>query len=643
MEDLKIKEDKNFFKTIWITEDELLTQIVSEKEIGRDFVENERYKILDDLVLLRNQLNQKSKDLKRVWDTTLFNVHTALMARSYTSKKLSTKFKWDKQGWNVDRQIKMLNNALKEDFAIPDMKANRYYKDWDKFATWIWVQAKVGWDWVYKRPIWQTINPLLIIPDPAWDYFSWNYRYIWFEQIRTEQELVNEWYDVSDLKSWWNWTSSAIEMKKKSQTQQWLVSLDDKWLYDIYIHFTTVWKHKIRVFLWNDCRTILNYWKIQPWNKFEEKNPEIIKFPFAFYYRKPLRDTFFWDRPANYIRDIQLQKAEISNLRLQKMKAELFPMYLYNSDYVKGTDLSFWFNKWVPIKGLWLWWQNVNLQNIIQPIQKDLKIDTSIQVEQLLDRTVEKSTSIWEVVQWTTPDKRETLWTNQLIVSNTDVNLSLNEEIDAIWDEQLIIIWFNSYYENFTSADKKLIYASSSTWEVPISLKRIDFIYEGNLAISTETGSDSETRKRKQALAITQITPFILQDPSINNWYKRNLLRLMASAQWLTDDEIDYTIWKTIDQYKQQQENQLLIEWIRVPVDPYDDDEQHLLEMGNTEWDLEWELHRALHIDSKFKKEIQKKQTPELPPEENWNKWMLNWALNQSMWMVNSELASLNK
>lgn len=87
----------------------------------------------------------------------------------------------------------------------------------------------------------------------------------------------------------------------------------------------------------------------------------------------------------------------------------------------------------------------------MRPVQKDLRIDTSFAVEQSLDRQVEKSTSIGEVVQGTTPDRKETLGTNQLVQGNTDVNLSLNEQIHAIGDDQFVRIWFGGYYQNFTS------------------------------------------------------------------------------------------------------------------------------------------------------------------------------------------------
>tara|TARA_R110000772_G_scaffold195633_1_gene306321 strand:- start:280 stop:453 length:174 start_codon:yes stop_codon:yes gene_type:complete len=54
------------------------------------------------------------------------------------------------------------------------------------------------------------------------------------------------------------------------------------------------------------------------------------------------------------------------------------------------------------------------------------------------------------------------------------------------------------------------------TSQIPINLKRKDFIYEGNLAISIESNAQSETRKRKEAQAYQITAPLILGDESIN-------------------------------------------------------------------------------------------------------------------------------
>lgn len=621
----KISKDIiNVLKELWVSEIEVLAQIKNERADWDDYVNWLRDEIEADLILLRNQKKQKEK----IWDTTLFNVHSALVARSFQSKT-PIKFKWDKN-W-IERQIKMLNSVWNEDNQTPYMKSLRYYQYFDKFATGVSITAKVWWDWVYKRNIYQVINPLLAVPDPYWDYFTWDYRYIWFSQIKNKEQLEAEWYECEDLNTWGS-PQWALEQKWNSQTSQWLANVwQDKDIYELYLHFTHIEGRKVWVLTWASESVLLNIGFIKPGNKYEEKHPEAIKFPFSFKYWKPLRDNFFWDRPANYTRDVQIQKAIIANLRLDKMRAELYPMYIYNKDYINSKDLSFWFNKWIPVTSWFAW--PVNLWNLITPVQKDLRIDTSITVEQLMDRQVEKSTSIWDVVQWTTPKWRETLGTNQLIQSNTDINLALNEELDLIWEEQFVITWFSWYYQNFKDADTKLVYAWLGTSQIPLKLKRKDFIYEWNLAISLESSAETETRKRKTALAYQVTAPLILQDQSISESSKRETLRRIAEANWVDDESIDIEIPKTSQQRLQQMENELLNDWEWIDINPEDDDEAHLIEMWSMVLTPEAEMHQFAHIQASIQKWLQLNQTQ--------NTWLLNSISNIGTAQASQEMNTL--
>ena len=629
------KQVSTFFKDLWVEQEVVLSQVKIERENWDDYVSERRDEIEADLVLLRNQVKQKGK----IGDTTLFNNHTALLARSFHNK-VPVRFKWDKNG--IDREIKMLNSVYQEDMSTPYMKALKYYEFFDKYATWVSITGKVGWDWVYKRNKYEVINPLLAVPDPNGDYFTGNYGYIGFPSIKTKDQLSIEGYDVDDIQSWGE-TQGAIEQQRDSQVSQGLTPTEDGNLYEVYLHFTHIaqeitqdWEkttinRKVWILTTSAGSKVLNAWFVKAWNKFEEKHPEHIKFPLKFKYWKPLRDNFFGDRPANYTRDVQIQKAIIANLRLDKMRAELYPMYLYNKDYVSGKDLSFWFNKGVPVS-TGINWPQVNLQNLVSPIAKDLRIDTSITVDQLMDRQVEKSTSIWDIAQGTTPDKRETLWTNQLVVSNTDINLSLNEELDLIGEEQGVQIWFTWYYQNFTDADSKLIYAWMGTSQIPINLKRKDFIYEGNLAISIESNAQSETRKRKEAQAYIITAPLILWDESLNEWSKRHTLRRIGEANWMDLEDIDIEIPKTSQQRMQALENELLNDWEYVEINPDDDDEQHLIEMGSLILTPEAEAHQLAHIRASIKKGQQVNQSQD--------KWMLNSMNNVASAQTSSQMAN---
>ena len=325
----------------------------------------------------------------------------------------------------------------------------------------------------------------------------------------------------------------------------------------------------------NNEQVILKAGLCKAGNKEEEKDNSLIKPPFTYYYWKPRRYDPMGFRVADYVRDVQINKSKIANLRFDKMKAELYPMYLFNSDYVKGADLGFGFNKFIPFKsgvdG------QVNPQNILSPIVPNTRVDTSLTIDSTLDRQVEKSTSIGEVAQGTTTEGRETLGTNQLIQSNTDINLSLNTKLDNISEERLAQEWVKGYYINFTSADTKIIYASSGFMEMPIIIKKKDFYVEGNIKIDIETSSETEVRKNKQRLAFNQTVPLILQDPKIPDVSKRRALRRVWEINGISQDQIDEELPKLPDEVLQEQENMLLADGIYVGINPEDDDLAHLV------------------------------------------------------------------
>lgn len=119
-----------FLKEVDMDEAEILAQVRSERQDGEDFSYDYRLEIEADIKLLKNRRDKK-KDERLVGDSTLFNVHSALVARSYKAKS-QIRLKGDKNG--VEREIKMLNAALSEDNETPEMKALRYYVYDDKYA-----------------------------------------------------------------------------------------------------------------------------------------------------------------------------------------------------------------------------------------------------------------------------------------------------------------------------------------------------------------------------------------------------------------------------------------------------------------------------------------------------------------------------
>jgi len=605
--------NKNFYKKLWITEEELLRLVRTERQNSEEFSYAFKLEIEADLKLLKNKRDKK-KDEKLAWDSTLFNTHRALMARSYQSKN-TINIKWDKGNW-VEREVKMLNTVFKEDHSTSQEKAIKYYLYSDKYATWVSIKARTWWDGVYKKNKFMIVNPLTWLPQEWGDYFTGEWTYTWFFSIERIDTLEQEWFDKVDfLREYDRW---AVDTKERQQRIQWLFPQYMKEVTDVVYSFLVVNGYKIwtrtasldNVLLWADF--------IAPSSPLEEKNPEAVSFPLAFYYWNPDRDNPFGDRPANYIRDIQKLRARQLNLAVNKMEAELYPMYVYNKDYLRSSDLQFWFNKWIAIS-TWVDWANVNLDNLVRPIQKDLRLNSFLTIDPILAKNVERSTSIWDIVSGTNTQRKETLWTNNLVQTNTDINLSLNEELHDVWDEQYVKIWFGWYYQNFKWADKKLIYAGSSTSKQAILLKREDFVYQWNLNISIESNIASEDRKRKEWASAIQIYPLISAD--LNPASKVLMQRFLADRTWMPSDVMEEVITDTPQMTTQKLENDLLKQDIFVPITPNDDHEQHLIALWNTIDTAAWKAHLISHLMEFVK----------IPPQTQTQPWLNENAMNNSM------------
>ncbi len=94
---------------------------------------------------------------------------------------------------------------------------------------------------------------------------------------------------------------------------------------------------------------------------------------------------------------------------------------------------------------------------------------------------------------------------------------------------------------------------------------------------------------------------------------------------------------------KQLEENTLLKRGIFVPIAPEDDDDQHLVAMGQIDPEnVEMVAHQALHIQAKIHKGTQPKEPQGQSPQGGGDQ-MLNGAMSQAMSQAGSQISKLNQ
>lgn len=591
---------QDLLEQTWLEESDIISQVSNEYERWYRYVVSKRNIFEKDLRLYNNQ--KKNKD--KIWDSTLFNVHSALMARSYVMRPQS-KFVSTKVG--RDYVVKNLNATWEEDSNTWGMEIIKYQRDWDKYFYGVWIVAKQWWDWYNKMPVFEVVDPRNWIPDPDWDYVSGDYSYTWFDKQVFKTDLEYDWVSQETIellnKNTWDYRGSDRsrndDQVNSNLNPSYKQENDDNPNYKIYIHFGIFswpkWTVKAMVTMWNEQSLIIpeKVRILDAIDKDEKKDCTLIPFPFAFTHWKPRKNNPFGDRVATYVTDVQVAKALIANLRLDKSKAELYPMYLYNTRLIKNkTDLDFWFNKLVGANPLE--WESLN--NAVAPISRDFRADNSFVIEQSLDRQVEESTSIWPVTQGSLPSRRETAQTNNLVQDNTDINLALASKIESWWEKQLLKLWLRWYLERFTNGDRKIV--NFNTWFgiVPRELKKEDFLSEKLVRIQIITVAELDKKRDKERLAYANTLPLLqtLQRPKAAQNYSYR--RFLASSG-IPEEQVEIEIPLTPQEIVALENVQLLIDGQFVEVKSEYDPLTHLIAIKAAPQELNTILYRQALLD----------------------------------------------
>lgn len=158
-------------------------------------------------------------------------------------------------------------------------------------------------------------------------------------------------------------------------------------------------------------------------------------------------------------------------------------------------------------------------------------------IDQTLDQQVSRSLSVGDIVQGSTPEQRETATTNTLVQSNTDLNLSLNAKISVWFEKSMIRNWLRGYVENFESGDRKLVQINTGIGEIPLSLRKKDFLIGLQVKIQITTKSQIKQERAEQNAGMSQMmTLFMSSD--LKPIEKKMLLRDMAELQGYPAEKI---------------------------------------------------------------------------------------------------------
>lgn len=580
----------DFFKKVDKTEDEIVWIIKTQFDEWELFMSNKREELDANFEIYKNVVENNWE----VWDETTFATVNALIARSITEE-----FRWEFITNDVRTQITAdnLNNMLAQDYDNDDMLAVDLYWLLFKYLMWVFIKIEIWWNWITKSPIFNYVDPRSWIPDPNWDYSTWQFSYSWIDTMVWEFAIDKERLNVDNLVPMDKGFETTLS-KYRDQQLEWYVNVwwqPENNYYNIYYHYFYItdnkWdKRKACAILWNDKSLLL---KIE---LLENPSDEIeAEFPLSFEYYGFEPNNPLWDNVVKHTAEPQKIKSLMRNLRIKKSKAELYPMYFYNEKYLDKGKLAFWFNKFIPISTKQDW--PIDLNSIITAFRPDSRADNTYTVDQDLDRQIERSTSIWANTQWTTIEWVEKATEISIIQNNTDINIAYREKISNIGKKQFMRVWYQAYLKYWSEWDKKVIMVDDWIWVTPVELRKKDFFLKAYNKIRVRSKTQTELQRRKDLQWINALTNLVASMPNIDDYQKLLLLRDLAEAYWMNISKIKTRLHWWPEEELIKLENDVLDQRIFYPINPDDNHYMHILLQKPINEDNEANLaHFQAHI-----------------------------------------------
>ena len=587
----------DFFNQVDMSETEVLSLVVWQYDEWNTFMTNKILELDTNFELYKNIATATGE----IWDETTYSTVNALIARWLTEE-----FRWEFETNDIRTQVvaDTLNSVLRQDYSDDDMLAVDLYWALFKYLMWVYIKICVWWNWKTKNWIFNFIDPRTWIPDPNGNYATWDFAFSWFNTLIWEYSVDKDWLNVDKLSNINSWVHSASMQKYRDQQLDWYTNIwsnPQNPYYDVYYHYFYIkdnkWnQRKALAILWNS-RTLLLKLEL-----FKDISNEIeYEFPFSFEYYGFEPNNPLGDNVVNHTAEPQKVKALMRNLRVKKSKAELYPMYFYNDKYLDKSKLAFWFNKFIPVTTKQDW--AIDLNSIITAFRPDSRSDNSYQIDADMWNQVERATSIWANIQWSTiewTDKKATEM--NLIQTNSDINIAYREKISNMWKKQFVKVWYQAYLINFKDWDKKIVLMYDWVWTTPVELKKKDFLLSSYNQIRVRSTTQIEMQRRKEIQSLSQLVNLVASMETIDSYQKLLLLRDYAEALWYEKNKISSRLSWWPEEELIKLENEILANNIFYEISEKDNHLMHIMlqkpwKITNEAMEIHFQSHIKARID----------------------------------------------
>lgn len=600
--------------------DGLQEQVANELTIGWKHLEP---KIAEAQKRLKLYNNQK-RNSKAVGDTTLFTVMQTLIASLYDDR-LIPGFGGREEGDDAQTE----NLDLIAEFDHDEMDKDQLDYDW-----W-WHTCFFGYGLVlmeeFERdpdnnrfhPIPENLDPLSFIRDPRATSINGkgknrkgSARFFGYPSKMSKSEIEDNPHMFDDInfnelqhesqESMMDLVKKAKEARDTAQGRQ----SDDKQSlesslganaqYDVltwFTHYTIDGKPQmIKCWFANGASKLLGVKKIK-----RNYWPVIYRSLF------PTANDFDGVSIPDLVEDKQRARATIANLGLNALKADVQPMYVYDSNKVTNRkDLKFGYNKFIPVDA-----KGENINTAITPMQKArFNMGLIDFIYSALDISAQKATATPDIQQGIQSDKDRPLGETNLIKTGVDTRYSLAAKIGGWSEKEFWQQWYLMYVDYFADGiDEKVLRLSGAFGEKFRPLDKKDFITRVNPDIKIESQAVNRAREIEEREALLRYYGLALQEPTANRRYGlKKLGRLYGQKK----DEMDRLFPPTIDERIAEDENEKLNEDKFVGVLREDDHNVHLEIHAKAK---ETDATKA-HIETHKKALMIKKTNPEFFPQD---------------------------
>lgn len=597
---------------------DLIQQVQKEYKVAFDFMKPKIDKWRMRLKLYNNQ----KRDEDAVGDTTLFTTFQTVLASLYEDR-LAVDFGGREDG--DEETADNLAAMAKADYDDMEKDQLDFEWDWDTlfFGRGLVLMEEFDRDPDNNIfvPIPEGIDPLTWLRDPRATSVNGNKKgkgamrfggndiKMSGEDMKSNPNFFED-TDYSKLKygeSTQSLITDAAQSRDEAQGRQTQqkdteADLGANAEYDVTQWFTH-WKKKdgkiVKVKLWlgNDRSILLGI------KELERDYWPIID--------RPLYPTAHdWDGTSipDLIEDKQRARAIAQNLGLKAMKADLYPMYIYNTNKITNkADLNFDFDKYIGVDVK----PGESTADAVVPMNKARpNLQLLDFIYKSLDASAQKATATPELQQGAISSQQRTLGELNLVASNVDTRYSLSAKVFGWSEKRFWQQWYNMYKDNFAEdIDEKvlrIVGAFGAKWR---KLSKADIVANIDPDIIIESQTISRAKQLEESNRLNGFFTVAFADPNSN---KRWGMKKLARLNGLEKDEIDRLFPPTIDERIAEDQNDVLNQNKIVPVLPEDDHNVHLEIHAKAK---ETEAAKA-HIETHKKALSIKKVKPELFPAD---------------------------